>query len=127
MKWQPTKKLHGPSDEIVKEAERLKRQKDEEEREEKEKAERERAQMQNANREAIKMIVRPIKSKRIRKETDQEKCDQNEEKGNEKIIEEGKKVSNDQTKSISNDLVNVHFKWEERAQRVCIEVRLFFW
>ena len=124
MKWQPTTKLHSPSYEIVREAERLKRQKDKEELEEKEKAERKRAQMQNANRELIN--VRPRKSTRIRNETDQEKCDQTEEKGNGKIIEEGAKVSNDQTKSISSDLIKVHFNWEERAQKVCIEVRLFF-
>ena len=123
-KVQQTKKHQSSSsnDEDAREAEEDKKRK-ENERMEKEKLERERANMQNAIDDRFNRL---LKQERIQTQKEQQERNQ-KDKDNErnmKIVEGWAKASKDQGKSLS--LVEVQFTWEKTAQKVCIEVRLFF-
>ena len=119
----PTKKHQSPSDKEAIETEEVKKQK-ENERMEKEKVERERAKRQNAIDDRFKRL---LEQERIQKQKEQQERNQKDKERDMKIVEGWAKVSKDQAKSFKSDLVKVQFKWVERAQKVCIEVRLFFW
>ena len=122
-KGQSTKKHHSPSDEETKEAKRVKKQKDNEKEREKEKVERERAKNQNIIADQFKRL---LEQERIQKQKEQQERNQKDKERDMKNVGGWAKVSNDQAKSFRSDLVEVQFKWVERAQKVCIEVRLFF-
>ena len=123
-KGQQTKKHQSSSsnDEDAREAERVKMQK-ENEQVEKEKVERERAQMQNVIADRFNRL---LKQERIQTQKEQQERNQKDKERDIKIGEGWAKVSKNQAKSFKSDLVEVQFKWVERAQKVCIEVRLFF-
>ena len=114
----PTKKHQSSSDEEAREAEEVKKQK-ENERMEKEKVERERAKRQNIIDDRFKRL---LEQEQIQKQKKQQERNQKDKERNMKIVEGWAKASKDQGKSLSRNLVDVQFTWEKTAQKVWIKV-----